>query len=279
MIHKIIKNMRERKLRSSMVYKTVFTLALSYSVYYNWELFNMAIFKTNTRQGSRRFGEIGQMNIPKFARFPIFSLYCFWFGVIQEDMLKPLNEYPTLNEFFTREVHPRDIDMADGLMVAPADSKILSVAEVTKDLVLAVKGVDYSLGEFLFSKKTPLTHEDIQAMKKNPENKLVSVVYYLSPGDYHRYHSHDRVTVEKINHVPGELDVVMEKGIHEKTYTKNERIVVIGDSPLGKYYYGIVGATNVGSMSLTFDESVRSNILEHDNKVKKFLLFIRLKKI
>jgi phosphatidylserine decarboxylase len=152
-------------------------------------------------------------------------------------------------------------------MVSPADSKILSVVPVEEDMVLAVKGVNYSLGQFLYGKDVTLTKEDLNKMKLDSENQLVSVVYYLSPGDYHRYHSHDYWTVNKVNHVPGHLAKVKDTTMTETTYTENERVIVFGNSPMGRFYYGIVGATNVGSMDLTFDPSVRTNVIDHDEKV------------
>ena len=121
-----------------------------------------------------------------------------------------------------------------------------------------------------YRKDKSLSEKDIEAMKLNPENKLVSVVYYLSPGDYHRYHSHDFWSVSKVNHIPGYLAKVKDTAMNETTYTENERVIVFGNSPLGRFYYGIVGATNVGSMDLTFDSSVRTNLLEHDSKVFSF---------
>ena len=52
-----------------------------------------------------------------------------------------------------------------------------------------MKGVEYSLGEFLTGYPLAMTREQIQSMKKNPQNKLQQVIFYLSPGDYHRFHS------------------------------------------------------------------------------------------
>jgi phosphatidylserine decarboxylase len=233
----------------------------------------MGLFETETRLGSRDFGKWSQKQVPYFIRSFLFGIYSYYYGVVTEDMVKPFSEYKTINSFFTREIKPRFINQDPGVMVSPADSKILSVVPVTKDMVLAVKGVDYSLGQFLYGKDIVLSESDIQKLKSNPENELYSVVYYLSPGDYHRYHSHDFWNVTKINHIPGHLAKVKDTAMSETTYTENERVIVFGNSPQGKFYYGIVGATNVGSMDLTFDSSVRTNIMENDLKVFFFNFF------
>ena len=261
-------------LRNKYFYSTILLATSSLFVYSNWNIFNMGLFETGTRLGSRDFGVWSQKKVPFFLRSLLFSIYSYYYGVVVDDMVKPFSEYHTINSFFTREIKPRDIDLNPGLMVSPADSKILSVVPVEKDMVLAVKGVDYSLGQFLYGEDVELSEQDIEQMKSNPDNQLVSVVYYLSPGDYHRYHSSDFWRVKKVNHIPGYLAKVKDTTMTETTYTENERVIVFGDSPLGKFYYGIVGATNVGSMDLKFDASIRTNVLEHDKKVIFFVYFL-----
>lgn len=272
MVRKLLKIRKFPLLRNKLFYSALFLATSSYFIYSNWNIFNMGFFETETRLGSRDFGVWTRKKVPYYFRSLLFGFYSYYFGVVTDDMVKSFSEYETINSFFTREIKPRTISQDLGVMVSPADSKVLSVDRVTKDAVLAVKGVDYSLGQFLFGKDVILSEEDIQSMKVNPENELVSVVYYLSPGDYHRYHSHDFWSVYKVNHIPGYLAKVKDTAIHETTYTENERVVVFGDSPQGKFYYGIVGATNVGSMDLTFDSSFSTNVDAHDQKVS-FVFF------
>lgn len=257
-------------MRNKLFYSALFFATSSYFIYTNWNIFNMGLFENETRLGSRDFGVWTRKKVPYYLRSILFGFYSYYFGVVTDDMVKSFSEYETINSFFTREVKPRSINQDPGIMVSPADSKILSVDRVTKDSVLAVKGVDYSLGQFLYGQDVTLSEKDLLDMKVDPENELVSVVYYLSPGDYHRYHSHDFWSVSKVNHIPGFLDKVKDTAIHKDTYTQNERVIVFGDSPQGKFYYGIVGATNVGSMDLAFDPSLTTNIAEHDQKVRIF---------
>lgn len=42
-------------------------------------------------------------------------------------------------------------------------------------------------------------------LKSNQNNDLYYVVFYLAPGDYHRFHSPSRFLLEKITHIPGLL--------------------------------------------------------------------------
>jgi phosphatidylserine decarboxylase len=42
-------------------------------------------------------------------------------------------------------------------------------------------------------------------MKLEKENELYQMVIYLSPGDYHRFHSPTEMTLRKANHIEGHL--------------------------------------------------------------------------
>ena len=273
MVRKYLKIRKLPFLRRKMLYSMIILAAASYTVYNNWNIFNMGLFNEKTRLGSRDFGKWGNTHVPFVLRSILYGTYSMYYGVNTNDMIYPLNHYDTINKFFTREVQPRSISDVPGAVVCPADSLILSIDKVNKDSVLAVKGVNYSLGNFLFGKNITLTDEDISKMKIDKKNDLYSVVFYLAPGDYHRYHSHDQISVEKINHIPGYLYNVKDTKLTPETYIENERIIMMGNSDFGKFYYGIVGATNVGSMDLSFDSQIKTNLLEHQDKVILYFLF------
>lgn len=52
-------------------------------------------------------GYCGSLHVPKFLRKTLFGLYARTYDVKIEDMVKPLEEYNTFVDFFTREVKPR----------------------------------------------------------------------------------------------------------------------------------------------------------------------------
>lgn len=64
--------------------------------------------------------------IPKCFRKKIFLAYCQYFDVDQEEIEKPLENFETLQSFFTRQVKKRKINYENEYILAPADSKILS---------------------------------------------------------------------------------------------------------------------------------------------------------
>ena len=45
-------------------------------------------------------------------------------------------------------------------------------------------------------------------MKKKTENKLIQIVFYLNPGDYHRYHAPTDFLAKKRLHIEGMLKPV-----------------------------------------------------------------------
>ena len=95
---------------------------------------------------------------------------------------------------------------------------------------------------------------------------LYYIVFYLAPGDYHRFHSPASWVVEKRRHFAGELYSV--SPYLQRTlpglFTLNERVVLLGRWRWGFFSYTPVGATNVGSIKINFDRELRTNSLTTD---------------
>ena len=69
-----------------------------------------------------------------------------------------------------------------------------------------VKGRNYNLGHFLTGLPDyKLQPEIINSMKKLPDSKLIQIILYLAPGDYHRYHSPVDFIARKRLYIPGYL--------------------------------------------------------------------------
>jgi len=89
-----------------------------------------------------------------------------------------------------------------------------------------------------------------------PGNELFFAVIYLAPGDYHRFHSPTAWVVEKRRHFPGELFSVspyIAKRL-ENLFVLNERVALLGRWKHGFFSMVPVGATNVGSIRVNFDQ-------------------------
>ncbi|KIK55185.1 hypothetical protein GYMLUDRAFT_48164 [Collybiopsis luxurians FD-317 M1] len=94
-----------------------------------------------------------------------------------------------------------------------------------------------------------------------PGNSLFFTVIYLAPGDYHRFHSPTAWVVEKRRHFVGELFSVspyIAKRL-ENLFILNERVALLGKWRYGFFGMVPVGATNVGSIKINFDQALRTN--------------------
>lgn len=88
------------------------------------------------------------------------------------------------------------------------------------------------------------------------------MVIYLAPGDYHRFHSPASFTANYRRHLPGFLEPVDPRYLkkHRDVIKSNERVNLFGDWTHGFFSISFVGATNVGSVKVHFDDSLKTNL-------------------
>lgn len=94
-----------------------------------------------------------------------------------------------------------------------------------------------------------------------PGHKLCFLVVYLAPGDYHRFHSPAAWVVERRRHFTGDLFSVSPYIAHRlrDLFVLNERVALLGRWKDGFFSMVPVGATNVGSIRINFDATLRTN--------------------
>lgn len=84
-------------------------------------------------------------------------------------------------------------------------------------------------------------------MKKNKDNKLYSLILYLAPGDYHRFHAPTDFEISRRKAFEGSLYPVNEQSlVNNKVYEKNARLILHGKWLNGYLSMVLVGALNVG---------------------------------
>ena len=167
-------------------------------------------------------------------------------------------------------------DPEDGsTLCSPCDGRVLSFGEVDslESTMDCIKGHKYRLDEFLFGyqtvkdpsseKKQLSTTERLIQSAIDRGNKVLYMVVYLAPGDYHRYHSPASFTANYRRHIAGYLEPVDPRYLkgHRDVLKTNERVNLLGDWQHGFFALSFVGALNVGSIKLHFDESLASNIV------------------
>ena len=89
------------------------------------------------------------------------------------------------------------------------------------------------------------------------------MVIYLSPGDYHRFHSPAIHNALYRRHIAGYLSPVKPSYVnkHRDVFKNNERVNIFGTwkEQNDFFFTSFVGALNVGSILLDFDEDVVTN--------------------
>lgn len=119
-----------------------------------------------------------------------------------------------------------------------------------------IKSVSYRVGEFLGQTWIP-----------SEQRHVYQIVLYLAPGDYHGFHAPADLQLSDRKHFGGLLLPVapwMLKLV-PNLFEINERVVLNGlykstkSKKMLPMSYVAVGATNVGSVALKFDPSLKTN--------------------
>lgn len=167
-------------------------------------------------------------------------------GIAAEEAEKPIEEYTTLNDFFTRRLKPgiRPIDQDPTAFVSPADSYLL-VLPTLKDDLISIKGGSYTLAELL-------RDDDLARSFRGGDVG----VFRLAPPDYHRFHFPDSGYAHAPKEVGEVLDSIGPFALERDPYVycKNMRHVVQVDSDnFGKVVLIPVGAMVVGTVASLFE--------------------------
>ncbi|WP_071395844.1 phosphatidylserine decarboxylase [Bacillus tuaregi] len=187
--------------------------------------------------------KLSRMFIPSFSRI---------YKINQFEMEKPLHEYQSLNEFFTRKLKPdaRPIFQDSLSVISPVDATIEDMGEISFDHSIHVKGKMYSVSEMLGGE------DKVQKYLNG-----TFMVFYLSPTNYHRIHS------------PISGKITEQRTIGTKSYPVNKYGLKYGKRPLSKnyriiteiYYNGVsMALVKVGAMFINSIE-----ILSNRNEVEK----------
>ncbi|XP_032899378.1 phosphatidylserine decarboxylase proenzyme, mitochondrial isoform X1 [Amblyraja radiata] len=234
----------------------------------------VGLYKTiPTRLLSRAWGRLNQVELPIWMRKPVYNLYIWTFGVnMKEAAVEDLQHYRNLSEFFRRKLKPQARPVCDSHCVtSPSDGKILHFGRVKNCEVEQVKGVTYSLETFLgpqtWSENLEISNTDNtettfqEHLVTKEGNDLYHCVIYLAPGDYHCFHSPTDWRVSHRRHFPGSL-MSVNPGVArwiKELFCHNERVVLAGDWTHGFFSLTAVGATNVGSIRIYFDNDLHTN--------------------
>jgi phosphatidylserine decarboxylase len=197
---------------------------------------------------SRVAARLADLRLPGPVLRALLRTYVRAYRVDMSEAAEPLAAYPTFNAFFTRRLRDgaRPVAAGRGVIVSPADARLQSVGAVPADGRLEqIKGRRYGLAELLGDPAEAAAFSG-----------GVHATLYLSPSMYHRVHVPVDGRITGWRYLPGRLYPVNALAVRnvEGLFTVNERVVVtIEGDDVGPVAVVLVGATNVGRITLAFD--------------------------
>lgn len=157
--------------------------------------------------------------------------------------------YPTFNDFFIRELNMtlRPMAAASDAIISPVDGSIAQIGQIKRQQLLQAKSFYFNLEALLGGNKTL---SDIFT-----DGSFATL--YLAPYDYHRVHMPFAGTLKQAIFVPGRLFSVnrMTSEIIPQIYSRNERLITLFDTEVGKMAVILIGAFIVGSIQTTWMQS------------------------
>lgn len=168
------------------------------------------------------------------------------YNIRVEEAEKPLHQYRTLNEFFTRKLKPgiRPIVAGETQLSSPVDATITGMGVIEDGILFNVKGQNYTLDELLHDSPYVQTYKHGYYF-----------VLYLSPSDYHRIHTPVKGFMVKSEHIAGRAYPVNDFGLRHipRVLSCNERLITYIRHTLGEVAIVKIGALNVSSIRYTDD--------------------------
>ena len=184
-------------------------------------------------------------------------------GVDLSEMRDGIEAFGSLQQFFTRALRAgvRPIGGDEASLVSPCDGAWGESGRIRSGTLLQVKGRSYRLADLLGDEDRAMAYEG-----------GCYATFYLSPRDYHRFHTPTAGHITGVDYHPGALWPVNSIGLQgvDGLFAKNERICAylqpsqVAGSGRGEngpvrdesdpIALIAVGATMVGSVRLSFSE-------------------------
>jgi phosphatidylserine decarboxylase len=203
---------------------------------------------------SQYFHKFASKEFPYILQNIINNGYVKFLDLDMGDFNDP-SSYKSLNALFTRALKtPRDYNNSLDTFISPTDSLVSAQGTIKQDTALQIKGMQYSIDDLFTSY---ISDENKQKIYNGN-----FMNFYLSPKDYHRYHSVYNMKITKLIHVPGKLYPVNFKYLNkqEALFAENERVIIQCHTNDNKLFYMVfVGALNVGKMIFYFEPRIQTN--------------------
>lgn len=199
--------------------------------------------------------------------------FCWRYAIkVHEALSEDLADYPCFNAFFTRRLKSglRFFPNNPKQLASPSDCTIGQVGNIVAGhTLLQAKGHHYQLNALLAQS------DYCQDLAQGS-----FITQYLSPQDYHRVHMPTDGQLLEMIYIPGTLFSVNPKVVNsiESVFTRNERVICIFQTPVGKIAVVLIGAMIVGGIVTSWHGTVcpphtkaiqRWDYREHDTHLQQ----------
>lgn len=197
---------------------------------------------------SRAVGVLMRLPLGPFAGILV-PLFAKFFKINVDEAELACGRYTSFDDFFTRKLKP-GCRPVNGMFVHPVDAKLTEQGKIENGQLIQAKGWTYDLAEFLGEDELAKAYDG-----------GYFYTYYLCPADYHRVHAPTSGELVSARHIPGLLWPVNEWSVSNirRLFNLNERVVMNFTQNGSRWSYVMVGATNVGHMTITLDPSITTN--------------------
>jgi len=197
---------------------------------------------------SRLVGALTRAALPRPLLQAAMRAFAARYGIALHES-PPLDGYRTFGQFFARPLLAgrRPVAPGEAVVVSPVDAVVSACGLSAGGRLLQAKGVDYGAGELL---------ADAELASRLSGGAFATL--YLSPRDYHRIHFPLAGQVLGWRYVPGTLWPVNPASVAQVPglFARNERLVTVLDTALGRCAVVAVGATIVGRVRASYDPGV-----------------------
>lgn len=194
-------------------------------------------------------GKATRLPVPAAIHQAAMRLFAKRYDVNLEEAEGTIEDYPTMGAFFTRKLKPgrRTIDMGQKVVASPVDAHVSQIGQIERGACLQAKGISFPVDKLLGDARRALDFDGGSF-----------ATLYLSPRDYHRFHSPLPGFITGYQYLPGEFWPVNGMSVRTKDalFAINERLVTYLDTPAGACAYIAVGATCVSRIHAAYDELV-----------------------
>ena len=161
---------------------------------------------------------------------------------MDEAISDDFDDYEHFNAFFTRALKEgvRSIDETESSIVVPADGTVSQVGVIEEGNIFQAKGKSFSTISLLGA-------DDADSQRFLNGN---FITIYLSPKDYHRVHMPVSGELIYTRYIPGKLFSVNDTTTQyiDGLFAKNERLVCMFETPVGRCAVILVGAMMVAGI-------------------------------